>query len=384
VPTTRGATPWPALITLAGSCRRSPGIPPAAYGRGMQLTGPSEPGSLTRLVADDLPSDVEGSLRLGIALTSRGGAAPVPGEGRTADLWRALATLAAHDLGAARAVEPHLDAFAILQQVDAAGGADATDATRASSAATRSWGVFAAELPGTRLEAQQVGDGWSLSGEKGWCSLAGVLDSALVTAWVGDERRLFSVDLRQGGVEVVDGAWHARGLVEIPSGPVRFDAVAASPVGAPGWYLERPGFSWGGIAVAACWYGGAVGIARALHRTVVRRDPDPHTAAALGAVDERLSDARRALAEAAELVDAGRATGADGRLLAKRVRATVAHAADDVLTRVGRALGPAPLVADAAHAKRVADLTLYLRQHHADADDASLGRQLRESAVAPW
>ncbi|MCJ0702478.1 hypothetical protein FRIG_15280 [Frigoribacterium faeni] len=35
----------------------------------MQLTGPSEPGSLTRLVADDLPSDVEGSLRLGIALT---------------------------------------------------------------------------------------------------------------------------------------------------------------------------------------------------------------------------------------------------------------------------------------------------------------------------
>ncbi|MDY0947234.1 acyl-CoA dehydrogenase [Frigoribacterium sp. CFBP9039] len=368
----------------------------------MQLTGPSEPGSLTRLVADDLPSDVEGSLRLGIALTSRGGAAPVPGAGRTADLWRALATLAAHDLGAARAVEPHLDAFAILQQVDAAGGADATDptrasdatgtpdatdapgATRASSAATRSWGVFAAELPGTRLEAQQVGDGWSLSGEKGWCSLAGVLDSALVTARVGDERRLFSVDLRQGGVEVVDGAWHARGLVEIPSGPVRFDAVAASPVGAPGWYLERPGFSWGGIAVAACWYGGAVGIARALHRTVVRRDPDPHTAAALGAVDERLSDARRALAEAAELVDAGRATGADGRLLAKRVRATVAHAADDVLTRVGRALGPAPLVADAAHAKRVADLTLYLRQHHADADDASLGRQLRESAVAPW
>lgn len=371
----------------------------------MRLSAPADPGSLTRLVSDASPSDVAGALRLAVDLTSRGGAAPVPGAGRTADLWRALATLAAHDLGAARAVEPHLDAIAILTQAADAG--EAGEPTRASSESARSWGVFAAEVPGARLEASSApsepsGDepGWTLSGEKGWCSLAGVLDSALVTAWVGDERRLFAVDLQQPGVEVVEGAWHARGLVEIPSGPVRFDRVAARPVGAPGWYLERPGFSWGGIAVAACWYGGAVGVARTLHRSVQRREPDPFTAAALGAVDERLSDARRALAEAAELVDAGEATGDAGRLLAKRVRATVAHVADDVLTRVGRALGPAPLVADAAHAKRVADLELYLRQHHADADDASLGRQLRElavsearsadadadagSAVAPW
>ncbi|KQR65641.1 hypothetical protein [Frigoribacterium sp. Leaf172] len=348
----------------------------------MQLSVPGEPGTLTRLITDHLPSDVPGALRLAVSLTDGdGGAAPVPGAGRTADLWRALATLAAHDLGAARAVEPHLDAIAILSQAVDAGQLPGT--TRASSAGV-SWGVFAAELPGARLEALPVGDGWALSGEKGWCSLAGVLDSALVTAWAGDERRLFAVDLRQPGVEVAEGAWHARGLVEIPSGPVRFDAVEATPVGEPGWYLERAGFSWGGIAVAACWYGGAVGVARELHRSVVRRDPEPFSAAALGAVDERLSDARRALAEAATLVDSGAATGDEGRLLAKRVRATVAHAADDVLTRVGRALGPAPLVSDDAHAKRVADLGLYLRQHHAERDDAALGRQLRESAVAPW
>jgi hypothetical protein len=82
----------------------------------MQLSVPGESGTLTRLVADGLPSDVPGALRLGLALTGAEGPAPVPGAGRTADLWRALATLAAHDLGAARAVEPHLDAIAILSQ----------------------------------------------------------------------------------------------------------------------------------------------------------------------------------------------------------------------------------------------------------------------------
>ena len=46
----------------------------------------------------------------------------------------------------------------------------------------RTWGVYAAEGPGVRLEAVDDGDGWRLSGTKPWCSLAGVLDAALVTA----------------------------------------------------------------------------------------------------------------------------------------------------------------------------------------------------------
>ena len=40
----------------------------------------------------------------------------LPGEGATRELWELLATLGAVDLGVARAVEPHLDARAILTQ----------------------------------------------------------------------------------------------------------------------------------------------------------------------------------------------------------------------------------------------------------------------------
>lgn len=328
----------------------------------------------------------------------------LPGTGATARLWGLLASLAAADLAVARAVEPHLDATAILAQTGQV----------QLAAASGTWGVFAAEGHGVRLDAGQGADGaWRLSGVKPWCSLADRLDAALVTAHLpGDAPRgLFAVGLRGDGVEVLDQPWAARGLTEIPSTPVRFDDVPAVPVGGPGWYLDRPGFWWGGIGVAACWFGGAVGIARRLYVQARSRQDDQLTAMHLGAVDERLQAARCVLAHAAAAVDAaggqdaqggGRtasrgedgalrhgtarqpAQAVDGRLLAKRVRATVARTCEEVLAAAGHALGPAPLALEADHAKRVADLQVYLRQHHAERDDASLGAALAQRDAAPW
>ncbi|WP_456787839.1 acyl-CoA dehydrogenase family protein [Cellulomonas sp. P5_C5] len=313
----------------------------------------------------DLPRTVEDALRTSWPDHL------LPGRGATRELWELLATLGATDLGVARAVEPHLDARAILAQ------AGVPDRDR------RAWGVFAAEGPGMRLDAVDDGDGWRLDGTKPWCSLAGVLDAALVTAHLaGGERALFAVDLHDPGVRLLDQAWASRGLAEIPSTAVAFDDVAVTPVGAPGWYLERPGFWWGGIGVAACWFGGAVGLGRRVHAEAAQRD-DPLLAMHLGAVDRRLEDARRALAEAATLVDTGALDAAQGRVLAKRVRATVAEVCEDVLARAAHALGPAPLALETEHAKRVADLQVYVRQQHAERDDASLGRALASEA-APW
>jgi alkylation response protein AidB-like acyl-CoA dehydrogenase len=296
----------------------------------------------------------------------------VPGEGRTTELWELLATLGATDLGVARAVEPHLDARAILTQ---AGIPDDTG---------RTWGVFAAEGPGMRLAATQHDDGWRLHGTKPWCSLAGTLDAALVTAHLGDgSRGLFAVGLRDTGVRLIDQEWVSRGLAEIPSTAVAFDGVRVTAVGGPGWYLARPGFWWGGIGVAACWFGGAVAIGRRVHAQVHGRD-DPLLAMHLGALDHRLESARRALAEAADLVDARSLDAAQGRLLAKRVRATVAGTCEDVQRIAEHALGPAPLALEAEHAKRVADLQVYVRQQHAERDDASLGQALAASEEPPW
>jgi alkylation response protein AidB-like acyl-CoA dehydrogenase len=285
---------------------------------------------------------------------------PQPGRGQTAQRWAVLAAVGEHNLTVARVLEAHSDALAILAEA----GEPVPEGT---------WGVFAAEAAPHRLEARDLGGKVVLTGVKPWCSLAAVLDAALVTAHVGDDRQLFRVSLHGPSVTAdPPQVWVARGLRTVTSAPVRFDDTPAEPVGGPGWYLERPGFAWGGMGVAACWHGGARGLRAALVRASRKRSgelSDLH----VGTVDAELHASEAVLARAAALIDAGHAGGAAGQVLALKVRAVVANAAERTIRQVGHALGPAPLAFDEDHARRVADLELYVRQHHAERDLAQLG-----------
>ena len=91
----------------------------------------------------------------------------------------------------------------------------------------------------------------------------------------------------------------------------------------------------------------------------------------LGRVDTALWAARAVLVETATVFDAG--GSASPGLRAARARSVVADAVETSLAESLHALGPAPLVADEAHARRVADLQVYLRQHHAGRDLARIG-----------
>ncbi|WP_144713846.1 acyl-CoA dehydrogenase [Curtobacterium pusillum] len=296
--------------------------------------------------------------------------APPLSRGTAGSLFATLAAVAAADVATARTVEPHLDALGILAQAGVPVPAGST------------WGVFAAEAPGLRLTATGSGDRVVLDGTKPWCSLASTLSHALVTAHVGDGRQLFAVDLRQPGVTTHDEAWVARGMPDVPSGPVDFAGVAAAPVGGPGWYLERPGFAWGGIGVAACWWGGAVGLGRVLRGVAETRPDSELLRAALGATVVDLADAEDALAGAAARIDdpePGR-DEPDWSLLAQIVRSRVRRAVDAVRARVVGAIGPAPLTSDPAVAPRVADLELYVLQDHGDRDLARIGSKVLTGA----
>lgn len=299
--------------------------------------------------------------------------APRVGEGRTAELWDLLAATAAVDVGAARILEPHLDALTILAQADRSDLSGPHD----------TWGVFAAESPEHRLLAEKSGAEWILRGTKPWCSLASRLSRALVTATRDDGRRaLFAVDLRADGVRAHDGPWVARGLANIVSAPVDFDDAPAVPVGPAGWYLERPGFAWGGMSVAACWWGAATSIARRLLAPAQSTNGDQLSLVHLGRVDAALWAARAVLAEAAELVDDGRSRGVGERVLSERVRSIVADAAALTLTESAEALGPAPLTRDEEFARSSADLHLYIQQHHGLRDVARIGRETARQSAA--
>jgi hypothetical protein len=302
---------------------------------------------------------------LGLARTF-GVLLPLPGRGDTAGRWAVLSALGRANLTVARVFEAHTDAIAILAEA----GADvAVDAAR-----DLAYGVFAAEGPDEPLRAAEPdrsGGAFRLSGVKPWCSLGGALDIGLVTAHVPGGRQLFRVELQQPSVvaEPMSG-WVARGLRTVTSTSLRFDATPAQPVGGVDWYLTRPGFSWGGIGVAACWYGGGLGLQQRLTETA---KVDALRALHIGNVDAALYAADAVLAWAATAIDRGEATGAAGELLALRTRAVVVDAVERTISEVGHALGPAPLAFDEDHARRVADLALYLRQHHAERDLAALG-----------
>lgn len=289
--------------------------------------------------------------------------------------WSLLAAVANVDVAAARVLEPHLDALGILRE---AGDENrGVELGRIGADESSSWGVFAAEGGPSRLRARHGAGGWTLHGTKPWCSLAAHLTHALVTAWVDDDtRRLFAVALGRPTVSPHAGPWHSRGLAQIVSAAVDFDGAEAVSVGEDGWYLNRSGFARGGIGVAACWWGGAAALRGPLLAAAQRDGADQLALVHLARVDTGLWAAREVLNSAAASFDGGHLSRADAGVLAARVRTVVAGAAESALSETARALGPLPLVADEAHARRVADLQIYLRQHHGERDIARIGRDL--------
>lgn len=296
-----------------------------------------------------------------------------PGSGATAQRWAALAALSRENVVLGRLAEAHADAAAIADEL---GGQPVGPG--------QLWGVWAAEPPAPVVIGRRTGARWELDGEKLWCSGAHLCTHALVTARVGEQRTLFAVDLSQPGMHPVADSWPAVGMADSDSGAVRFEGAETVPVGQPGAYLRRPGFWHGAIGVAACWYGGACGVADALQARARAGRADEHALAHLGQVAAALSGARWALqAAAAEVDDDPRDEAGGAQARAQRVRSIVEDAATLTLERVGRALGAAPLCGNAEHAHRVADLTVYLRQSHAERDLATLGR-LVAAEDGPW
>lgn len=307
---------------------------------------------------------------------------PQPGSGATLARWQALAEVARHDLSLAKLVEGHTDALAILRELAHAHAAPAGAL----------WSTWAAESPGSRVLAQRSASGEvTLSGTKAWCSGAEVATHALLTVWFADEDgdvrgpQLAAVDLKQPGVGISSHGWRAVGMADSASADVRFDDVPAALVGAPGDYLARPGFWHGGAGVAACWFGGALALAHTLRQALAQQPSAaraPFRQAALGRVDVALEGTAALLREAAAWIDAHPQD--DAGLVALRVRQSAEATARKVLDEVGRALGATPFCRDAAFARMAADLPVFIRQSHAERDDAALSERLLDGSGVPW
>lgn len=298
---------------------------------------------------------------------------PLPGYGNTPRRWAGLADLGRTDLAVARLAEGHTDAVAILAEAGRAPEAGAL------------YGVWAARPGGRGASLQASSAGTALSGTVRFCSGARVVDRALVIAddAGGAGRVLVDVAIEPASARADPDSWNAAAMAAADTLDVCFDGVPVRPgdiVGGPDWYVDRPGFAAGGGGVAAVWWGGAAGL---VDRAVAHLPsaPDAHQLAHLGELDALLQAADALLVRVASAVDE-RPLG-DHALGAARVRCAVERVVREVVDRVPRMLGPGPLSTDGELAATLADLGIYVRQHHGERDHAALGAAvLRDRAAS--
>jgi len=288
---------------------------------------------------------------------------PPIGAGATRERWRRLAATARCDVATARLAEAHVDAVQILHEGGRRVDADCL------------LGVWASESRAHTVRAEPGRDGTlRLHGSKAFCSGAGIVDAALVTATHDDTRLLLLVGndaLDAGRIDTT--SWHAHALRDTCTATVDLDGItvaADAVVGGPNWYLDRPGFWHGAIGPAACWAGAAYGL---IDHVLAQPAGDAHARANDGA----LVAARWAMASildaAGDEADRDPSDGAGAHERALTARYLIDETCRDVQDRFGRALGPRAFVADAALAERFEALTIYRRQCHAERDLEALG-----------
>jgi len=286
---------------------------------------------------------------------------PLPGGGATAERHRRLMAVGREDLSLAKIMEAHWDAVAILAEA----GREASPGAL--------YGVWASEMPGRALRLEVDGGRYRVSGEKRFCSGAGLVDRALVS--VGDtERRLVDIDLRAEAKRLqIDGSvWKAAAFARTRTSTVVFEGAGIGDViGEFDWYVKRPGFWRGACGPAACWAGGALGL---LDWAVTSGRADAHTMAHRGALAADGWLMQCCLEAAGRAIDANPGGGEPSMQLALTVRHVVEQASTDMLRRFARAFGAHPLAMDAEVSRRYQELDLYLRQSHAERDLETLGR----------
>lgn len=284
---------------------------------------------------------------------------PFPGYGQTGRRHRELAEIARNDLQIGRLAEAHTDAVAILHE---AGRQPKPQAI---------YGVWASEgQQGLNISNM------ALCGHKAFCTGAGLVDCALVTV-MEPERFLLEIDLRvhRDHIFFDTSKWVTDAFSETATATALFRHYPISDtdfIGAPGWYLERPGFWHGACGPAACWAGGALRLIDYAREHI--RATNPHALAHLGALAANAWQLDVVLRCAGEEIDLAPENFQTATTRALCLRHLVEQACTDTMLRFGRAFGPRPLAFDAEISRLNHELGLYIRQSHAESDLEDLGR----------
>jgi hypothetical protein len=147
-------------------------------------------------------------------------------------------------------------------------------------------------------------------------------------------------------------------------------------VGAVDAYANRPGFWQGSLNVAACWFGGALGLARSV-LSGPKSNPGSEQWAAAAELADCISTMELALAAAGDETDAD-PLDSSGRAKERAfaLRHRVYMETNRVLRLAAEMGGTRGITQDYRQSLRFTDLPVYLRQHHPKRDLESLGQMI--------
>ncbi len=272
-----------------------------------------------------------------------------------------LRDVARDNLSLARLLEGHLDATAILREAGRPVDDRLTYAIWASGGPTAT----------TRVVTQDSTA--MLCGTKPFCSGADLVDRALVHT--DYDAVLVDVDIAAAGEAIAyqRDVWVAPAFADTHTWTTEFrdlPLAANAQVEQARWYFERAGFWQGALGPACCWAGGAIGLVDYARQCGTGAHARAHLGVLLAA-ERNMNSSLKCAAEEIDLDPENRCGEAYPRALA--VRHTIERACQQVLDHFGRLLGPRPLAYNAHISQHYAELTLYIRQCHAERDLQELG-----------
>ncbi|MEX2476020.1 hypothetical protein [Marinobacter sp.] len=295
---------------------------------------------------------------------------PPMGEGQSFSRLGFLNEVARCDLGLARLIEGHLDATQILREAGH------------PAVSNKLYAIWASGGPSDTTDLTEGGTGGEpaeLTGSKPFCSGSDIVDRALIYVYPAEQ--LVDVNMRAAGardyLRFEAGQWVAPAFAQTHTWTVSFGGLSVKEdncIGDHKWYFDRPGFCLGALAPAACWVGGAMGLVDSVRKRSLQNG---HARAHLGAMVSSVCSMNALLKWAAAQIDAD-PDNTSGNLFptALLARHHIERACTDILDRFGRTLGPRPFAFETGNARRIAELTLYIRQCHAERDLEELGSYL--------
>jgi hypothetical protein len=289
-----------------------------------------------------------------------------PHKDSTAKRLKHFFNIARENLSLAKLCEAHWDALAILSEA----GFDIKD--------NELYGVWASEGPDRNLTIAEVNGKLYLNGIKMFCSGAGIVDRALITAYY-ESPVIIDLNLKNiyDQLEITTDLWCTQAFEKTNTASIVFKNILVDKkdiIGKDDWYVKRNGFWGGALGPAACWGGGAAGL---LDYAQDNKRNDPHTLAHLGAIAANIWAIESYLVSAGNEIDNNKLDAKALISLALKIRHLIEVSSTDTLRRFARAYGPFPLACVQDISVRYQELDLFLRQSHAERDLEVLGKNLK-------